>query len=215
MSDMNLSDDSPLSELSKHSPISGDGAKVYQAIEDEAIVNTALVLFLNALTLHCEDSLGQWTLRRHPFIVRSANTNEKIYEVRVDGLLRLNKSQHPAAIMEVKSFLRYGDDGSSGPIRMQESAQMAAWIAENPPPSKSNSQKHRRLLVSQDRHEIYLNIATFSDDYVDYIRVENLKINDNAFLTMQEYGPFTVDKVHRMNQVAKILLGVSIQGGLK
>ncbi|KAJ3528050.1 hypothetical protein NM208_g10400 [Fusarium decemcellulare] len=54
---------SPLSQLEYFSPVTIDINKQYQAIENEQIVNTALILLLNALTLRCEPAKGsEWTL---------------------------------------------------------------------------------------------------------------------------------------------------------
>ncbi|KAF4957407.1 hypothetical protein FGADI_3143 [Fusarium gaditjirri] len=73
LEDLNLGPDapsyssgsSPLSTLSGHSPASGENAKNVQT-EDEQIVNTALILLLNALTLHCDLVQGEWSLYRQP-----------------------------------------------------------------------------------------------------------------------------------------------------
>ncbi|KAJ5517324.1 hypothetical protein N7527_008884 [Penicillium freii] len=64
------------------------------------------------------------------------------------------------AIVEVKPFPRDTDPNDS--IRMQESAQMAAWICQHPPtPAELTSgSKFSRLLVSQDRHHIYLTLQS-------------------------------------------------------
>ncbi|KAH7267518.1 uncharacterized protein BKA55DRAFT_589900 [Fusarium redolens] len=100
----------PLGPLSYHSSLSGETGKQYQSIEDEQIVNTALILFLNALTLHCDSVQGAWTLYRKPFVVKASAT--KVYEARVDGLLRVK--DRTCAIVEVKPFIRYGSEKNAG-----------------------------------------------------------------------------------------------------
>ncbi|KAM5351288.1 hypothetical protein ACJ41O_004011 [Fusarium nematophilum] len=65
LEDLDLEEDSPnifsspLGILSPHSPATGDIAKQYQAVKDEQIVNTALILLLNSLTLHCDTARGE------------------------------------------------------------------------------------------------------------------------------------------------------------
>ncbi|KAF5661450.1 hypothetical protein FDENT_13533 [Fusarium denticulatum] len=165
-------------------------------------VNTAVILFLNALTLHCDHSQGAWTLYRKPFVVKASAT--KVYEARVDGLSRVKD--------------RYGSEKTFDKIRMQETAQMAAWIAQDPPVLKKPNTKFRRLLVSQDHGEVYLIIATFDYQYVEYICALGTrskgKGSTHSFLEMREYGPFEVKSPEQMEQLGIILLGASIQGGL-
>ncbi|KAK2679949.1 hypothetical protein RAB80_005130 [Fusarium oxysporum f. sp. vasinfectum] len=163
-SDTSSLNSDPLGPLSYHSPLSGEVGKQYQSIEDEQIVNTALVLFLNALTLHCDYAQGAWTIYRKTFVVKASAT--KVYEARVDGLLRVK--DRTCAIVEVKPLIRYGSEKTLDKIRMQETAQMAAWIAQDPPVLKKPNTKFRRF-SSQDHGEVYLIIATFDYQYVEYI----------------------------------------------
>lgn len=220
LEDLNLDPDapnyssgsSPLSTLSGHSPTSGENAKNVQT-EDEQIVNTALILLLNALTLHCDLVQGEWSLYRQPFVVKKAN--DKVYEARVDGLLRINQ-KNTRAIIEVKPFIRNASPEILDGIRMQETAQMAAWIAQDPPPlAGPASNRFTRLLVSQDHGEIYLIIASFNAEYVEYICARSVRrATKDSFLEMNEYGPFFVKDFKHMKQLGAILLAVSIQGGL-
>ncbi|TVY79707.1 hypothetical protein Focb16_v008611 [Fusarium oxysporum f. sp. cubense] len=213
-SDTSSLNSDPLGPLSYHSPLSGEVGKQYQSIEDEQIVNTPLVLFLNALTLHCDYAQGAWTIYRKTFVVKASAT--KVYEARVDGLLRVK--DRTCAIVEVKPLIRYGSEKTLDKIRMQETAQMAAWIAQDPPVLKKPITKFRRLLVSQDHGEVYLIIATFDYQYVEYICALGTgsrgKGSTHSFLEMREYGPFEVKSPEQMEQLGIILLGASIQGGL-
>ncbi|KAI1825764.1 hypothetical protein F4861DRAFT_164941 [Xylaria intraflava] len=91
-----------------------------------------------------------------------------MYEARVDGYLR-STSNEVKAIVEVKPCVR---SAKREKIQMQEAAQMAAWICNDPPDvgtMRNQKKTRRRLLVSQDCHEIYITIAEFDADYVDYI----------------------------------------------
>lgn len=96
--------------------------------EDEQIVNAALLLFLNAITLHFKIS-AKWSLHRKAF--RFGNDNNKIFEARVDGYLLCTADSRIKAIVEVKPYLR---SGKSKDIKMQEAAQMTAWISSDPDP---------------------------------------------------------------------------------
>lgn len=97
---------------------------------DEQIINTALVIYLNATTEHF--NLPQhWTMHRKKFVAPAVKngTEEKGYEARTDGYLSDEKGARVRALIEVKSAPRNRKVLS---IFMQESAQMAAWILEHP-----------------------------------------------------------------------------------
>ncbi|KAH9884034.1 hypothetical protein F4778DRAFT_800536 [Xylariomycetidae sp. FL2044] len=116
-------------------------AAYLEVVSDEQIVNTALILYLNAISIHCEKVKADWTLHRKRFIVES--NDAKVYEARVDGYLR-SRDNDVKAIVEVKPCIRSENEVA---IRMQETAQMAAWICSNPPTAhelRSNSDKGRK-----------------------------------------------------------------------
>lgn len=143
--------ETPLDEVAS-SPAGEDLAGFFKAVKDEQIVNTALILFLNALTLHKNDLRGEWSLYRKPFTVSrmdQARKTIKAYEARVDGLLTVGNEERIAAIVEVKPHLRKPNNTVYCRIRVQEAAQMAAWISQHPPnsfsskPSGSGPKTHR------------------------------------------------------------------------
>lgn len=104
------------------SPIPKDLQRIaYPPTEDEQIVNTALLLFLNALTVHLPIQ-NAWTLHRKAF---TATFKKASFEARTDGYLRDKDSGKARAIIEVKPAAR---DAKKGSVRMQESAQMVGWI---------------------------------------------------------------------------------------
>jgi hypothetical protein len=107
-------------------------------ILDEQIVNTAATNFLNALFIH-EDRSADWTLQRKQFKFKSEFVK---FEARCDGHLQVHGHDRSAAILEVKPRPRYHESGFR--IEMQESAQMALWIFQEPnshwvPPSGGNT----------------------------------------------------------------------------
>lgn len=130
---------SSLSLLSPYTPLHSWGPGFAEAVEDEQIINTALILFLNALTIHCPGVADHWTLYRRPFTYCAPN-GDKVYEARVDGLLRSSRND-ARVIVEVKPCYRCDaslkDNGPvpKSKIRMQETAQMVAWIYESHKPS--------------------------------------------------------------------------------
>lgn len=97
---------------------------------DEQVVNTALVIFLNAITEHFQLS-QHWTMHRKAFeaSTKKGTKKEKLYEARTDGYLSDKNVKCVRALIEVKAATRAS---RTLEIFMQESAQMAAWILEHP-----------------------------------------------------------------------------------
>lgn len=87
---------------------------------DEQIVSTALVLFLNALSMHF-GTVVSWKMHRKAFV---AEFEEARYEARMDGYLG-DQNQNPYALVEVKPIRRAE---KTNMIQLQEGAQMASWI---------------------------------------------------------------------------------------
>ncbi|KAJ5922915.1 hypothetical protein N7516_010618 [Penicillium verrucosum] len=226
-------DESPETEdyISPFSPPTGDLGHAFKSISDEQIVNTALLLYLEALLINFVGIQADWTPERHALVVKRYN-GQKVYEARLDGFLRYQRDQNNPimAIVEVKPFSRDTDPDDS--TRKQESAQMAAWICQHPPtPAELTSgSKFSRLLVSQDRHHIYLTFAEFDAGYVDYIRdtppspklptrlskrpstpPSQSSSAKPSFLKMNEYGPFETKNESHMDSLGQILLAFSLQ----
>jgi hypothetical protein len=118
-------------EISFLSPIAGEEAKQFQPTRDEQIVNTALITFLTSLTIHYPGMENEWSYIRQTFTV-SNKLGKKVYAAAVDGLLRVASTEEPRIIVEVKPNVRRYSASTYDKIRMQEAAQMAAWIAEYP-----------------------------------------------------------------------------------
>lgn len=93
---------------------------LYPPTKDEQIVNTALVVFPNALTIHFSLSLD-WTLHRKSF---NAVFEDAEFQARTDGYLS-DSYGTPSVLLEVKPFRR---TKKLDLIQIQESAQMVAWI---------------------------------------------------------------------------------------
>lgn len=118
--------------ISDHSAISVTAANIlYTRTEDESIVNTFLILLLNALGLGCEEVTAEWSMKRwmikHPF-------GSRTLEARTDGCLRKHGTGDVVAIVEVKPHLRRAYQAT---IKMQETTQLIAWIAQKEAPDPS------------------------------------------------------------------------------
>ncbi|KAI1276910.1 hypothetical protein F5Y07DRAFT_408121 [Xylaria sp. FL0933] len=128
-----------VSELTPTSPISIEEAKhLWRSTEDEQIISNALILLLNALSMCCKDVTGHWAPERKSFTL--AADYKRGYEARVDGIFR-TRAGDVKAIVEVKACVR---GSKSAEIRMQETAQMAAWICSDPPSADQMRQENRK-----------------------------------------------------------------------
>ena len=65
--------------------------------------------------------------------------------------------------------------------------------------------------MSQDRHEIFLTIASYDDNYIKYLRGEGEE--SHSFLEMQEYGPFAINKSDHMYIFGRTMLALSLADG--
>ncbi|MCJ1462256.1 hypothetical protein MMC07_000856 [Pseudocyphellaria aurata] len=179
--------------------------------EDEILVNTALILFIESITIYHLDLQGfyspRWTSK--PLQLKFSS-----WVARTDGFLRLDSDDEKvAAIMETKPYVRQKDLRG---IQKQEGAQMAAWIHQCPnnhlPGSGEEGRCFRRLLVSQDSHEIYLTIAEYDYDYMNYLHGNvQATIGKPSLMVMTQYGPWNTKNYEHMEHVGFILLAFTLQ----
>lgn len=204
--------------------------QAYKFIEDEQIVNFALLLLVDTLVIQCKDATGSWSPYRAPFEACDRR-GQKIYQAFVDGLYRKKKEGRKGLdpkkeeleanmIIEVKPHSRNKPPtADTMAVNMQESAQMAAWISKVNI-SGQEDEKHtiyRRVLISQNRRQIFVTIAKYDQAYVDYIKGntvlgEELEGPDGPFLTMERYGPYDITNWEEMRWISHMLLALSIQG---
>ncbi|RAH67364.1 uncharacterized protein BO66DRAFT_473428 [Aspergillus aculeatinus CBS 121060] len=178
---------------------------MYPQTKDEQIVNAALVDFLNALSMHFPQA-SDWTLHRKSF---KAVFENAAFEARTDGYLEDGgSSERVRALVEVKPMLR---EKKLNPIRMQEAAQMVAWIMADPDPTGALNLPGRRLHVSQDRHQISITFAEYDSSYIQYL---NNRLPPNAprpFLTMHEFGPWNTNVRSEMESIGGLLLAIALR----
>ncbi|PYI29013.1 hypothetical protein BP00DRAFT_427913 [Aspergillus indologenus CBS 114.80] len=180
--------------------------QIYKQSRDEQIVNTALISFVNALTLHA-DIRVVWSLHRLPL---KADFNPASYEARTDGYLEIlttaDEKKRIRALVEVKAAFRQ----KNGPaIRMQEAAQVVAWLKSHPDRSGLLNKPGRRILLSQDRHEIFITVARYDDKYLDFL--DGKPGPERAFMRMHEFGPWDTQSITDMKQVAVILIAMALR----
>ncbi|CAI7592329.1 unnamed protein product [Penicillium glandicola] len=183
------------------SPITRElGNILYPPTKDEQIVNTALIVFLNALTIHFPLS-SKWTLHRNPF---TATFKDAQFEARTDGYLD-SPGGKPRVLIEVKPVLR---SLNLLAIQMQESSQMVAWIkSDDEFAQKANT---TRFHISQDRHYIYVTVATYDHIYLEYL-LDGKTSQNQHFLTMDQYGPWDTTNEGQMRQLGPILLAITLR----
>ncbi|PYI09929.1 hypothetical protein BO78DRAFT_426928 [Aspergillus sclerotiicarbonarius CBS 121057] len=210
-------EESPPTPITPAAKVPEDLQKLmFPPTKDEQIVNTALVVFLNALTIHFGVSeTCNWTMHRKGFVAKFA---EASFEARTDGYLD-DGQENAYALIEVKPVIRRIKRNL---IQMQESAQMVGWIMNDT--DKNNIDK-MRVHVSQDRHEIFLTFAEYENDYLAYLKTapskpetsktaksEN-KSSENQkspFMTMHQYGPWDTRNSSHMKQLGPILLAIAL-----
>ncbi|CAI7564972.1 unnamed protein product [Penicillium glandicola] len=205
-SDDSLDYEDPETPFQRTSPMPQELANIlYPPTKDEQIVNTALIVFLNALTIHFSLSLD-WTLHRKSFTAAFKGTE---FQARTDGYLG-DSYGSPSVLVEVKPVTR---DKKLDLIQMQESAQMVAWIKCD----DEKAQKHRktRIHVSQDRHQVFVTVAKYDEEYLEYLNNPNQSSDNDdeklSFLTMHQFGPWnTLDRSH-IRDLGPILLAISLQ----
>lgn len=174
--------------MSPLSPPSSDLAHTLKSISDEQIINMALLLYLQALLINIRGIGADWTPERRALIVKKKD-GQKVYEARVDGFLRYqsDKSNPIMAIVEVKPCIR-DINPNSEPSECKRALRWLRGFASTPHHplswlqdghSRESFEKikemdqltiyNSRLLVSQDRENIYLTFAKFNSSYVHYI----------------------------------------------
>lgn len=97
---------------------------------DEQVVNTAAIAFLQSLFIHNGSRKAYWTAQRKGFCLQSEKGNSASFKALTDGHFKVVGHTRSAAILEVKARKRPQRDDFR--IEMQESAQMALWIYEEP-----------------------------------------------------------------------------------
>ncbi|OJD20185.1 hypothetical protein ACJ73_08484 [Blastomyces percursus] len=189
------------SALSDWSAVSATAAKIlYVPTADEAIVNTFLVLLLNALGFGYTSVTAEWVLER---LMLKHIFGASELEARTDGCLR-TKTEQITAIVEVKPHIRSKNKVA---ITMQETTQVLLWIATDGFPLPS---ERRFVLLSQDRHEVYITIPDYDADYLTYLKGEADADTPRSYLNMKIYGPWDIYDRKSLNNLCRLLLAFTL-----
>ncbi|CEL01829.1 hypothetical protein ASPCAL01407 [Aspergillus calidoustus] len=174
---------------------------MYPPTKDEQIVNTALVLLLNALAMYQNLNVS-WTMHRIPL---RAIFDPYSFEARTDGYLSDGQG-NSQVLIEVKPVRR---EDKLAPIRMQESAQMVAWIKAYE--DGVQGPRKMRFIISQVRHEIFITLAEYKTEYVNYLQGVSDASGNISLMAMHEYGPWDTRSAAHMYDLGLILLAISLQ----
>ncbi|OAX84911.1 hypothetical protein ACJ72_00697 [Emergomyces africanus] len=203
----NIPASSPLSNIPTSSPLSDMTAVsataasiLYAPTADEAIVKTFLILLLNALGIGCATASAEWSIKR--LSMKHIFGSSKL-EARTDGCLRKDDGQ-VMAIVEVKPHIRSKNEI---PIKMQETTQIVAWIAQEGFPIPST---RRIVLLSQDRHEVYLTIPNYDSNYIKHLKGEADATTPLSLLHMNSYGPWDIYDSKSLHNLCGYLLALTV-----
>ncbi|KAH8429758.1 uncharacterized protein LDX57_007430 [Aspergillus melleus] len=205
------------SQLRQRTPAadSFDPEKQWIKTKDEQIVNDAIISYLDVLTLNIPGlgSLCSSERLRLLFEFKAAQM-----EARTGGFLGIrgkDESKEAFATIEAKAAIRQRSNHHHG-VYKEESAQTVLLIAQDSKngrfttlPRLQSAHKHQRLPRSQDRHEIFIVIASYDDDYVRYLKKEDPQTP--SFMVMQEYGPFIIGEYTNMQYLAQFIVGFCLE----
>ncbi|KAF3020435.1 hypothetical protein E8E15_006696 [Penicillium rubens] len=182
----------------------------YARADGEPQVNQFVINLLNALTLSVGQGVNcQWSPNGNLF--GSVSFGEVQLTAYVDGYLVGVKKSDIFAIVEVKAGIR--DPEQYPLVEWQEGAEMVSWIMND----EENLRRHpfeTRLLISLNRHEMYLTLARYHEDYVKFLKGEFQGLKsypENRFLHLHEYGPWDIGKKSHMRDLAEIIVGFSLR----
>ncbi|PGH11483.1 hypothetical protein AJ79_04858 [Helicocarpus griseus UAMH5409] len=125
-------------------------------------------------------------------------------EARTDGCLRMRSNGQVLAVVKVKPHVR---SKKQVPIKMQETTQMVTWIAQEGFPDSST---RRFVILSQDRHEVYLTVPVYDANYIKHLKGEADADTPRSFLKMTSYGPWSVNNPKSLHNLCGYLLALTI-----
>ncbi|KAJ8060119.1 hypothetical protein OCU04_010473 [Sclerotinia nivalis] len=198
--------DTPSTTESIELPPSGEGsvAKYEKArieVQDEQIVNQCLINLLLPISWPLGIS-GNVDPQRKAYIFILQGS--KAYEARVDGIVT-----HPNRSTDVLGFLEVKRGHRTNEVRIQEVAQMVAFMNSK---NKDNaSALQRSWLISMCANQLFITIASCNQPWIEFLGTgEGLKegmpeLKSENFLHMKEYGPYNLSKYHHLVSVLEHL----------
>ncbi|GAA86598.1 hypothetical protein ASPFODRAFT_137603 [Aspergillus luchuensis CBS 106.47] len=167
---------------------------------DEAIVNAALLLFLQAVTGLSGNHDVKWTIERVSFKLDFTNAR---FTTITDGAMVTKNSGKTRGLCEVKRKQLGHTDQSAATVSKQETAELVGLIKNNGSTVFLNGHHH---LTSQYANEIYLLFAKAQVSYHEYLKKG--AIGNDDFLVIQRCGPWRVNDPACMEQLAVIILAI-------
>ncbi|KAJ5470945.1 hypothetical protein N7530_008302 [Penicillium desertorum] len=163
--------------------------------EDEASPNAAALILLQTVS-HLAHSQLEWILNRVHFICQFGTMRFTAF---TDGALRSKQTRGVFALVEAKKRLRTVHHEA---ILMQEACEVVGWVMNN---SREMARfKEHLLLISQDRHELFITFASIEEAYERHLRNAT---DTDSFLVMKTYGPYDTGSCEEMNEFGQIILG--------
>ncbi|PLB51480.1 hypothetical protein P170DRAFT_506493 [Aspergillus steynii IBT 23096] len=108
-------------------------------------------------------------------------------------------------IIEVKPVLRQTKEPQ---IRIQESHRIVASLLTDFKSSFPTCRSKPRLIISQDRQEIYISVAEHNADYINYLQTGDIR--NSPFVVIRQFGPWSTNSATAMAELGPILLAISI-----
>lgn len=69
-------------------------------------------------------------------------------------------------------------------------------------------------MISQDRDEIYITLARYPPEYVDYLKgrlTPSRPGSPQPFLTLMEYGPWIIESPSHMRHFAEVIIAFCLR----
>ncbi|RAH84553.1 hypothetical protein BO86DRAFT_441325 [Aspergillus japonicus CBS 114.51] len=168
---------------------------------DESIVNTALVLFLNAAASLVRSSQCEFTMVRVPF---TAKFNHATFRALTDGALWVRSTEAIRGIIEVKKAQR---SKIGARVTMQEAAELVGWIMNSQPWEEAFS--GYKCLICEDGDEVWLSFAKPTETYAAYLR--DGTVDEDALLIVERYGPYVVDQEEDMRTLLYTVVAIYLR----
>ncbi|KAJ5580132.1 uncharacterized protein N7459_006117 [Penicillium hispanicum] len=163
---------------------------------DEDTVNASFIAFLSAITVRNRDGRCFWTPHRAGL---TAKFKKSSIEARLDGYLASRSTSEVRALIEVKPQKRERHEPY---VSMQETAEMVSWL----PPSSD-----RAYLISQNGMCLYLTVAEFGQEWLDYLHGDRRTLPQKDFMKMMHFGAWDIDEASDIDRFAKLILAIVLR----
>ncbi|OJJ94751.1 hypothetical protein ASPACDRAFT_55655 [Aspergillus aculeatus ATCC 16872] len=169
---------------------------------DEAITNTTLLLFLDALSSLIPNPSFEFKIFRAAF---EATFRTVSYRALTDGALWLvDQPEDIRVILEVKKMSRHDN---ADRIRMQETAEIVAWLKSSKP--WQDCFGGHKILIAEDAAQVWVICAKPSSAYAAYLAQGT--DDQNPFIEMKSYGPFLLNNSNEMRDLCIVVVAIMLR----